>query len=370
MLIPKITILNKLYPILFLVLILVSCSSYTQKSPEIKNGSASFEFPELNQTEISTGNYRDLEEYSYYNTIAMRGPVIPGIFQSAVPQGMAYYGDSDLLLISSYMFDGRPSTVTAVSMADGRLSRVIWLLAPDGTPFKGHVGGLAVSRKYLWISSGKGVYNIPLKDIDDSGTETRIVMGKFIPTEVKGSFASFSSGVLWVGEFTSRDGNYTASKSHYFKTAGGNINHGLMAGYILDGDSDLIKEESVSDGVAYPDYIISIPPEVQGAVFTEGKIVFSQSYGRKNNSRISVYPDPLENPVSGTFEAPDGRTIPVWILGEDILEKKITAPPMTEGLTLYNNLIAVLYESGSDKYRATARNPRDSVDFLTLPDFN
>ncbi|MCF6336189.1 MAG: hypothetical protein L3J12_10655, partial [Spirochaetales bacterium] len=255
MVIQKVTLLNKLYPMLFLVLTFFSCSSYTQKSPEIKSGNTNIEFPELTQTEISTGNYRNPEEYSFYNTISTRGPVIPGIFQGAVPQGMAYYKDSDLLLISSYMFDGRPSSVTAVSMEDGRLAKVFWLLDPDGNPFKGHAGGLAVSRKYLWISSGKGVYNILLKDITDFENNSRITMGKFIPTEAKGSFASFSNGILWVGEFTSRDGSYTAPKSHYFKTTAGENNHGIMAGYILDSETDLIKAEAVTEGIAYPDYI-------------------------------------------------------------------------------------------------------------------
>ena len=65
------------------------------------------------------------------------------------------------------MFDGRPSCITAISMVDGLLKKTLWLLNPDGTTHMGHVGGLAISKKNLWIASGKGVYYVSLESFEN-----------------------------------------------------------------------------------------------------------------------------------------------------------------------------------------------------------
>jgi hypothetical protein len=189
-------------------------------------------------------------------------------------------------------------------------------------------------------------------------------MTAFVPTAAKGSFATFADGILWVGEFTSRDGSYSVPDFHHFKNHEGNVNHGWMAGFILDSESDMINFDYKISGVSYPDYILSIPDEVQGAAFIKGRIILSQSYGRKNDSRISVYLDPLGEPAHSVFTTDDGRSIPVWILDDLNLEVEIIAPPMTEGIVNYKSSAAVLFESGSDKYRSTALHPQDRIDIL------
>jgi len=139
-----------------------------------------------------------------------------------------------------------------------------------------------------------------------------------------------------------------------------------MAGFILDYESDMINSNNIINDIYYPDYILSIPPEVQGAAFIGDRIILSQSYGRKNNSRISIYFNPLKAPYYSIFNTEDGRSLPVWILGNDNHNMKITAPPMSEGLTDYKGAVTVLYESGSDKYRSTAKNPQDSIHILNI----
>ncbi len=353
-----------LYSLLVLFAVFLSCTSGSGKTPEYDKSEQNLQLPILAQQEILVEESGDRTEYSMYNDITEKGPVIPGILQGAVPQGMAYYSDKDLMLISNYMFDTRPGCITAVSMVDGLLKKTLWLLNPDGTPHMGHVGGLAVSEKYLWIASGKGVYYVSLETFNNQTDNTNLKMTAFVPTAAKGSFASFNNGILWIGEFTSRDRTYTTPKSHHFKTAEGNVNHGWLAGFILDIDSDMINSENTIAGISYPDYILSIPHEVQGAVFMDDKIILSQSYGRKNNSRISVYADPLKDPAHNSYTTDDSNSIPVWILDKQNFELEITAPPMSEGITEYQGYAAVLYESGSDKYRHTAKNPRDRIDIL------
>ncbi len=366
MLISNFNMKKPLYLLIVLLSVFLSCTSGSEKTSEQDENKQNFQVPKLVQQEIVVGNSNDYEEYDLYNRIREEGPVIPGIFQATVPQGMAYYPDEDLMLISNYMFDGRPSCITAISMTDGLLKKTLWLLNPDNSPHMGHVGGLAVSKKYLWIASGKGVYYVSLESFENQSDNTNLKMTAFVQTAAKGSFATFSDGILWIGEFTSRDGSYSVPDFHHFKNHEGNVNHAWMAGFILDSESDMINQENIIAGVFYPDYILSIPHEVQGAAFLNNKIILSQSYGRNNNSRISVYSDPLEEVSHNVFVTDNGRSIPVWILDEQNFELEIIAPPMTEGIVDYRGSAAVLFESGSDKYRTTAKNPQGRIHILTL----
>ena len=58
----------------------------------------------------------------------------------------------NFFFISSYMPKKQPSRVYVVGQETGYIGFVT-LKNPDGTPHTGHVGGIAVNRDYLWISS-------------------------------------------------------------------------------------------------------------------------------------------------------------------------------------------------------------------------
>jgi hypothetical protein len=306
-----------------------------------------------------------LDEAKYPEFLSLReeGPVIPGIFQEAVPQGLAYLASQDMLLISNYMDDGRQSCITAVSMASGDLVKVFWLEEPNGAPHKGHVGGLAVSARHLWVASGPGVYYVDLDTLaSDSGS---LRLSGFVETAAKGSFATFAGDTLWVGEFTRSDGSYPVPRSHNVRTPSGILNLGWMAGFTLDPSTDLIPAERTRNGIAYPDRVLSIPHEVQGAAFFRDRIVLCHSYGRQNRSRISVYANPLSGDPFAEFDGPAGLAVPIWVLDETSLERVIAAPPMGEGVALYRDRLAILFESGSDKYRQSALDPLDRIQLLS-----
>ncbi len=179
------------------------------------------------------------DTFAEYLNYAHPGPVIPGLFQAAIPQGLAYLPEADLFLISNYMFDGRTAALT------------------------------------------------------------------------------------------------------------------LTPAYPSPGD------------YVYPDFFISIPNEVQGAAFIRDHIVLSRSYGRTNNSRLSVYKSPLDEPPDHTFAFPNGRTVPVYLLDESRHRNTISAPPMTEGISVFSGTLALLFESAADKYRRTARYPQDRIHLIS-----
>ncbi len=299
-------------------------------------------------------------EYTEYREVSSDGPVIPGLYQGAVPQGLAYSIKLDLFFVSAYMTDKTPSTVSVLSGKDQTFIKVLKLQNPDGSPHTGHVGGAAASRQNLWIASGKGVYRAELQDILDTPGEGWLRFKEYIPTAVKGSFASYQEGTLWVGEFTDKEGSYPADKSHRINTKSG-INHGWMAGYVLDPQTDMIESQRTEGELLYPDKIISIPDYVQGAAFLGEHLVLSTSYGRKNKSRLTVYriPEP-----DRSIKLSDGTSIPMSILTISEKAESLVVPPMSEGIIPYRDYLAVVFESGSNKYRSTALYPQGRIQLI------
>lgn len=349
----------------------------------------------LVQREIGSPEVLPTDIFSDYLACMSPGPVIPGIFQGAVPQGMALLPSTDTMVISNYMDSGEPSVLTLLSMKTGEQEGYLWLHNEDGTPYTGHVGGLAVTERYLWIASDEDLFMVLLGRIRDALPEAEKGIDFFLPpplhTEVIGAFATVVPGILLVGEFWSPDGRYPTSKNHHYTSPDGTRNHALLAGFRLDPDSGGIPEANRSGGVLYPDFFISLPDRVQGAVFIDDLLILSRSYGRKNLSTLSVYNSPLFGEGSGkdalrqnlsraaeepaneveiagaaedffTFE--NGKTVQVLHLDGRNLKADITAPPMTEGIIGYRGNIALLFESGSGKYRYTAGFPRDRMDLL------
>jgi hypothetical protein len=292
--------------------------------------------------------------YQQFNQWRTEGPVIPGLLQPLVPQGMAYWEEQDLMIISNYMSDDSAGVLTFLKMDTEIQEKTLFLYNSDGTPHKGHLGGLALSRKYLWIASDSGVYSILLENLISTGDREKIYLPKLIETETKASFATFYDNVLWIGEFTLKNGNYPVSETHHLVTAAGFEHLGWLGGFTLN----------IVSGKVYPDFILSIPDKIQGAVFFENKIVLSESYGRKNYSRLHVY----ENPLSEPSQKNGDRSF--WFLDGDNKTGEIIIPPMSEAVVLYENNIAVLFESAADKYRDTALFPLDRIQFFPIAAFN
>ncbi len=349
----------KISAILTAAALICACSGKPERSQQQDlPGSASVPFSQELIREHTAPRGRS---YTGYLKIHKDGPVIPGLYQGAVPQGLAYDPESEELYISNYMFNGRPSSISILSAEDGTFRKILWLYNPDGTPHKGHAGGIAASGKYVWISSGGGVYRIDKRMLYRADSEDKIKMETFMQTAVRGSFASYSDGILWVGEFARKDGSYSTPDRHHVKLPSGKINHGWMGGYYLDKKSDTVTSENKEEGLLYPDIIISIPDEVQGAVFFGSSVVLSRSYGRRNKSTLVSYENPLKKKPGSSIHLSGGKEIPVYVLDEEKKITSLTAPPMTEGIVRYGTHTAVLFESGSDKYRSTALFPQGRI---------
>jgi len=297
--------------------------------------------------------------YGRFGSSRREGPLIPGLFQDLVPQGMAFMEEKNEFVISNYRRGRRPGALSLVSAETGEMVAWFFLYNSDGSPHTGHLGGLATGEGYLWITSGSGVHYLPLSAFNEAQSGEGLYLSPKIALETKGSFATFSGGYLWVGEFTRANGDYPVPPHHWREDGKGKANRGWMGAYS--------PKKLLQGGASpFPEVIISIPHEIQGAVIEGDRIYLSASFGRKNKSRLLVFPNPLGTEPHETLTDTSGASVPLWILTEEEALDRMILPPMSEALVLYGNRLAILFESAASKYRDTALYPLDKLQFLPL----
>lgn len=243
------------------------------------------------------------------------GPVIPGLHQGAIPQGLTYMKKEDWLLVSYYFDDKRPSMVCAIDMATGRVKKSLTLIEADGRAHTGHVGGITTSAKHLWIGSGR-VYRVPLKALIDAKPIDHLRYdGPGFRSESEASTLTCNNQVLWVGEFVEKG---RRGSPHHVVDRVGVDKFAWVSGYRLNADDDVAAAEQDADAALKPDFVFSVCEKLQGLTFKGNQIILSVSYGRGNKSRIVVY----RVPNSGARATPDtmaltsaGAKVPRMVFG-------------------------------------------------------
>lgn len=309
----------------------------------------------ITQTE-RTPNVQD-SKYKPLWDVNEAGPVIPGLKQDLVPQGLGYYQDKNWLLAVYYMEDGRPGTLSVLDQATGELVKSVILMNEDGTPYTGHAGGVTVSPGYVWIASEDKLYQIKLEDLVEAEDNGEIQFIDSVPVLVQSSFNYYADGVLWVGEFYEKT-SYPTDPSHHMTTRTGNKYYAWMAGYKLDETTGSISSEDWTSGSmtpATPDLVLSIPDKVQGAVVRNDSIILSTSWGRGNDSLLYRYNNQLQESAHTTATI-NGRDVPVWFMdaqAEKERNSRLSIVPMSEGIVDVGGILYVQLESGATKYRYT-----------------
>lgn len=293
---------------------------------------------------VQSSNYRDLD------SVSEQGPVIPGLMQGLIPQGIAYYEAMDWLLVSYYRDNGQPSVVSVIDGATGQFVKALDLYKDESTPYTGHAGGLTVSKKHMWVTSEKSAYAVKLEDLIQSADGGRLVFSSITRTETNASFVTYDSGILWVGEFARF--NFNTEPSHHMRNRE-NIEHSAwVAGYRLT-DEDLIDTSRTVEktNAAIPDLLLSITDEIQGMAFVDGHIQLSQSYGRTVESSLLTYRLSLDESPHAYTDRFGNDPVPIWFL--DGLNKvhTVVMPPMSEGIVEHNGRLYILFESGAETYR-------------------
>ena len=302
---------------------------------------------------VSSEAYTDERKYADYLTISQKKCLIPGLVQNTVPQGLSVSPIDGRIYVSSYSNASATSSVILVMNSDGESVAEYIIKNADGTPFTEHVGGIAVTEQYMYVTiggDGNGAYHLAefcLSDLQRYGT-SEILIENTVSVPSGTGFLSYADGILWTGNFYLKGTYDLGTKFNFTTTADGKENGGYAAAYLLDETNGRLVEDA-SLGYARPDYVLSIPDKVQGFAYRNGKVFLSISYGRKNDSFLAVYNTTLKK--TGKTVTVDGVSYHFDILSNSNLADKLTLMPMTEGMAFsLDGELLILYESAAIKY--------------------
>lgn len=348
-----------------LILILCSLTSCdgtkTLRTKKITN--------EITQTAvILKSDITEQEDFSDFLNKFKASHTIPGLLEGVIPQGMCYDESTGYLLISGYYEKGKfPSVIMAIDEKSGKFIGAYSLKNTEGDDYYGHAGGIASSQNTVYVTAESECYTFPstlLKRLKNG--DSIQFQGKF-KLNTAGSFACIYNNIFWTGDFVENDDKVKEGIKDVTTLQNGETFYAYCEGYALeDGLPDVNKINSDSTGYV-PDYIIAIPEQVQGMAFTKtNKIVFSTSYGRKNNSKIYVYEDFLVKEKSG-IKIIDNKEVDLYACSSSYLTEEITAIPMAEGMANSPDGIYIAFESGAKKYRqGRGKFPVDSLYYTTI----
>ena len=340
---------NKIIKILSLavaVILLSSCGNTSVlKTKEITD--------KITQTAVVTEtDITEIEDYKKFFREFKADFTIPGLFEGIIPQGMCYISKLNAFAVSGYYEDGLfPSMLMLIDAKTGKFTKAFPLQNVDGEDYSGHAGGIASSDDYLYITSESTCYICEIDSLEKLKNGDTLKFQSNFKLNTKGSFACFDNDILWTGDFIESSDDAREEAKKITTLTSGETFYAYCEGYALkDGLPDIKKINSENNGYI-PDYMLAIPEQVQGMCFTHsGKLIFSTSYGRKNNSKNYVYEDVLLSERVG-FYTIDGTEIDLLACGSDLLSKTIVAPPMAEGIVQVDSSQYIIFESGAEKYR-------------------
>ncbi|MGP4082322.1 lamin tail domain-containing protein [Pseudalkalibacillus sp. R45] len=311
-------------------------------------------------------HYKD-PKYQGLWDISEDGPVIPGLVQDLVPQGLTYYKPKDWLMTVNYLDDGRPGTLTVTDATSEQLIKSVVLYNTDGTPYTGHAGGITVSRDHVWIASEQFLFQLKISELIEAENNDEIQFINQIPVPVEAAYNVYDEGILWVGEFY-QSTSYPTDPSHHIENREGEMHYAWMVGYNLERNNDNLSDEHWNgdpEQSATPDYVLSTTEKVQGAIVQktgQKGIVLSTSYGRGNDSVLYRYEHPLKEDPHDYVEV-NQKEIPLWFLDGATSKPResVEAIPMPEGIVEIQKELYVLFESGANKYRYTTTYQMDRM---------
>jgi len=287
---------------------------------------------------------------------AQFGPILPGLDQRAVPQGLAYLPAQDWFLISLYRDEPEPAAFLVAGEAAGecRMARCLSLLEEDGRPHTGHVGGIAVNDRWIWIGSGSNVFQIPVNAVTGGDAPDTVRMTEVLMALGSASFVAIHDATLWVGEFVIPGSEkYPGYKKSGMRDRRGDPVRAWLAGYTLGKDGALTTTAPGHQALV-PDKLLTIPEKAQGVAFYDNLVLVSSSWG-PHASRLHAFVNPLADAATKHHDTVlIGKTsVPLWFLDtpETPTWQPSPLPAYAEGIAVRNNMLAVVFESGAEKYR-------------------
>lgn len=286
--------------------------------------------------------YFRIPVYEYYKN-SEKTFVIPGVSDGLVAQGLAYDSVNKEFYTSGYRTDGGASQVGIVSKESYKTVKTVSLADTDGSIYTGHVGGITINGKYVYLASSKGLLVYSYEDFrnakDGDTVKALGVFSTVTDTDKLGvAFTHVQDKMIYVGEFY-REANYPTPDSHKYNTAAGDSNTALILAYKLDENSEYGISRDIE--AAY-----SARGLVQGMCFDDnGRFCLSTSYAVAF-SHIYIYDTPKRECDINVL----GQNVPLYVLDSSCLALDVKLPPMSEEIVFVDGKMYTMCESASNKY--------------------
>lgn len=276
--------------------------------------------------------------------------VIPGLKEGFDPQDMFYVASEDMWLLSGYnprKSEGRVSPIYKVD-SSGNVSK-LKIKLPSGLIYKGHGAAVCATEEHVFLTVKDGYVVMNMSSVLNANDGDTITAFAHVPVDLEPAFMNIQDGVLYIGEFYHKF-FYNTPQSHWLETPEGAKNPALMYAYDASDSSDAIFGFEPR-----PSRVYSIPAEIQGmCVMPENRIVLSQSWGY-GTSEMIVYGTGSAVKKNTSDESTltyliAGEEAPLYFLYQSVEEKRITLPPMAEGIDSHDGEVWISNESASGIY--------------------
>ncbi|WP_019422977.1 hypothetical protein [Paenibacillus sp. OSY-SE] len=341
-----------------------SSSTGTAAAPLIKTAQAAERNGKLTQQEVEKKMRIDKKEFQPILELATLGPIIPGLHEQVIPQGLAYAPDEGWLVMSGYREKGGVSVLALLDAKSGALVKSFELYEGNNKPYTGHAGGAAVTPGYVWIASGGEARYVSIEALNKAEDGGKVVFEGSLKTGVRASNVAYEDGLLWVGEFA-HGTEYPTDKSHYLQNRDGEEYRAWMEGYAIDAQTGLPPKLAAGAESPVPEAILSIPNRIQGMSLWKGHWILSDSFGRNAESTVLFYSDPRKEAPHTEVKIGEA-SVPVWFLDGKALAGKLDGPPMAEELAVIDDSLYILYESGSEKFVTSGSYAMDTMHVLDM----
>ena len=246
---------------------------------------------------------------------------IPQIHSGFTPQGIDYYENENLFLLSGYN-QGNTSKIFVVY--PDQSYREISILDTDGKELNNHAGGLCSYGKYIYLAGCDGKCYILSQDfLKDCKINSTSVIDTF-DTYNNADFCYIKDNQLYIGEYY-YPLMYKTKNTHHFRTPAGDENNALITVFALANDLPF----GVSN---MPIAVYSITDAVQGMCITDDKEIILSTSVFFAGSRLHYYDfDSLHNKQCDIFTI-NSVSVPLYYLDNEVHHKTKIIPPKSEGI--------------------------------------
>ncbi len=278
-------------------------------------------------------------DYPWFSLMCTKGQEIAGLQDGFVPQGLAYDSIASAYLTSGYMDDNSASRIY-ISYTDQSQADKYITLTNNGSAIIAHFGGIATDGTYCWLTHGYKLYRISCQDIHQCYNGGSIEILDYATVANHGAYLTIYNDQLWVGEYY--NDSYPTIDSHHITTPCGDSHGAIAYCYTIDHSQPYALASTT------PTMALSTTDEAQGMAIQGNTVILSCSYSH-NDSHLYMYNIDMTATTTHIITA-DECAIPLYFADSSNMAQIHLLPPMSEGITIVDNTLYILYESGATQY--------------------